>query len=254
MRVGNKHPQQSPPGKEGCNRTFTQIFTYAGIKGYYSGEDVLLIKGNIIFKVGAKKLLSICLSRQHRDGRFFKEVFLPLAKIIAYGYRGYSYLHAALLRNPDGDIFIFPGNSGSGKTTISKVLLESCWHCLSDDSILIRETGTGFVLLPYRRTIKISDNKKINKIFIKGLKRIIILFPEVEKKTSVLHLNDAEAMGLLMRCSAHMLTIPQLAQKQMGMLSDLIEIAECYRIQLGRDMLRDRRVLLTKIESIKMVT
>ncbi len=199
--------------------------------------------------------MPLCLSCKDRNGRFFKEVFFPLAKIIACGYRGYSYLHSAVLRSPARHLFVLPGNSGSGKTTISRILLRVGWCCLSDDSVLIKRISSGFILLPFKRTIKIPDNKKIDKIFIRSHRRIIILFPEIKrkKKSSVSDISPVEAMELLMRCSAHMLTIPQLARKQMGMLSHLLKRAECYRIELARDMLRDKRVLLSEIESVNKV-
>lgn len=187
-----------------------------------------------------------------------------MAKIIAYGYKGYSYLHAAVLIDKNRNVFMFPGNSGSGKTTISRVLIKNGWGCLSDDSVLIREKSRGeksFALISFKNTINTPKNKRIKKIFIRHPQKVIMLFPKVKNaeanndsphknRTRILNISPVKAMEILMRSSAHMVTVPHFARRQMRLLSDLLNMSRCYRIELARDMLRDKRVVLREIELV----
>ena len=72
---------------------------------------------------------------------------------------GFYDLHAAALIEPQiGCAFLFPGKSGSGKTSLSIRLAASGWHYLSDDMVVISEGAKGIEARGLRRSFQISDD------------------------------------------------------------------------------------------------
>ncbi|WYL93490.1 MAG: hypothetical protein HEQ35_06085 [Gloeotrichia echinulata IR180] len=84
-------------------------------------------------------------------------------------------LHAAALEK-DGHGFLFPGFSGSGKTTCCISLLNNGYRYISDDHILLRENNAGFDILNF--PIRLD-----NRIFLESF------FQENHNRTGIATLN-----------------------------------------------------------------
>ena len=87
-------------------------------------------------KTGLRDALLFCL--------FFYSV------VILLYYRGLRTMHAACLTQGDAGC-LFIGESDSGKSTLAMRLVESGWHYLSDDSVLLSREGGGIEAYPLRR-------------------------------------------------------------------------------------------------------
>ena len=83
-----------------------------------------------------------------RDALLFC-LFFYSAVILLY-YRGLRTMHAACLTQGDAGC-LFVGESDSGKSTLAMRLVESGWHYLSDDSVLLSREGEGIRAYPLRR-------------------------------------------------------------------------------------------------------
>ncbi|MGI9175284.1 MAG: hypothetical protein ACR2GR_08200 [Rhodothermales bacterium] len=83
-----------------------------------------------------------------RDALLFC-LFFYSAVILLY-YRGLRTMHAACLTQGDAGC-LFIGESDSGKSTLAMRLVESGWHYLSDDSVLLSREGGGIEAYPLRR-------------------------------------------------------------------------------------------------------
>ena len=67
-------------------------------------------------------------------------------------------LHAAALIEPEsGAGFVFPGVSGSGKTSLSIRLAAAGWRYLSDDMLAAAECEGGVEVLPLRQPFQTDD-------------------------------------------------------------------------------------------------
>lgn len=78
----------------------------------------------------------------------FETIFMrPLRMILAY--RGFSYLHSAVVASDDGRCLVIAGPSGSGKTTLSLSLLESGLRLFTDDSCFVRREESEFCFYPF---------------------------------------------------------------------------------------------------------
>lgn len=65
-------------------------------------------------------------------------------------YQNFYHLHAAgLMRDETGYLFI--GESGSGKSSLSLSLVRQGWHYLSDDVLLLRPSMDGVEVLSFRK-------------------------------------------------------------------------------------------------------
>ena len=72
---------------------------------------------------------------------------------------GFYDLHAAALIGPEsGWCFLFPGSSGSGKTSLSLRLAASGWRYLSDDMVVISDGVDGVEARGLRRPFQSSDD------------------------------------------------------------------------------------------------
>jgi HprK-related kinase A len=85
---------------------------------------------------------------------------------IALGERHYLLLHAATVER-DGKALILTGESGSGKSTMSAVLMSRGWRLLGDEFALV-DTETGMVQ-PFPRPISLKNS---------GVEAVQALVPE----------------------------------------------------------------------------
>lgn len=137
-------------------------------------------------------------------------------------------VHAAAL-SKDGKGFLFPGRSGSGKTTISISLVQSGYKFLSDDYPLIKDDNSHFEILAFPQRLKVRNDtlkqfpelvayKKrknitmarpfidISEVFLdcvsEKVEAIYLVFPHLinSQKTSCMKTSKSEALRKLLPC------------------------------------------------------
>lgn len=104
--------------------------------------------------------------RQSQDTEIFNPFSYPLDQVLLMYFLAQkegALIHAAGI-NIHGRGYIFPGKSGAGKTTMSKLLIAKNHHgLLSDDRIVVRKTGRKFIAFgtPWPGEGKIAVNKSV---------------------------------------------------------------------------------------------
>lgn len=88
----------------------------------------------------------------------FGSVTVLMALFLALRHHGYFHLHAAGLAPGDGSIWLVPGESGTGKSTLALALLDAGAGWLSDDALLLRRGATGGVeALGWTRKVRLTE-------------------------------------------------------------------------------------------------
>ncbi len=83
--------------------------------------------------------------------------------------RRFLALHAAALKTSNGSVIIFPGSTGSGKSTLTLYLVSIGMSFLSDEAVFV--TPNSYCMIPYSRAI--SHEKPDSLPFdISGLKKL----------------------------------------------------------------------------------
>jgi hypothetical protein len=186
----------------------------------------------------------------------------PLMEMLKH--RGFYGLHAAGLTK-EGRGYLFPGDAGSGKTTIALSLVRQGFQYLADDKVLLRKVGNGFAALAFTRRFNINpdigrhytdlgfledlqplpgtDKRPFDissvypNTFIPSCTPQVIVHLErtSDFKSRIVPLSPTESFTRL----AHQ-TILSLqkdaAMKQINLLGDLIQNTESYLLHNGRDL------------------
>lgn len=190
-------------------------------------------------------------------------------------------VHAAAV-SKDNIGFLFPGRSGSGKTTISISLVKSGYKFLSDDYPLLRSNDSNFEILAFPQRLKIRNDtlkqyseliayakkKKINRVrpFIdisevflgcltEKVEAVFLVFPNLTNslKTSYLKISKKEALKKLLPCMYDPFSNfePSVALRKLifEFAYDLVNKAECFNLFLGKNsnILRDCLSIMSKL-------
>ena len=181
-------------------------------------------------------------------------------------------LHAAAAVEPEsGAGFVFPGTSGSGKTSLSIRLAAAGWRYLSDDMLAVSECVEGVEMFPLRQPFQTDaaalagcelprleealgvriqndpDKRKLNpRILFPGrfvpraLPRVLC-FPSVagEGRSRVEPLGQAEAMTRLIRMCPWARYDAAAAPAHLRLLARLARQCKTYALDAGRDIFDD---------------
>jgi hypothetical protein len=71
--------------------------------------------------------------------------------------RNIYHLHAAAVISPRKELFLLCGEQRSGKTTLTAALGLAGWQPISDDSLLLCETGSGAQLSVFKKSFHLPD-------------------------------------------------------------------------------------------------
>jgi hypothetical protein len=194
---------------------------------------------------------------------------LPLSELLAS--RGLSIIHAAALERK-GRVVLFPGASGSGKTTCCVSLIRAGYRCLSDDKPFLRENGNGIEVLAFPERIDVTE-RTISffpelgaappGVLKTGYRKrhfhpealypgstaevgqpALILFPRIsnESKSRLEKLSKVRALEELLPHSLLVLDRER-SKRQFDLLARLVEGVECYRLHSGYDVPELARLL-----------
>jgi hypothetical protein len=181
-------------------------------------------------------------------------------------------LHAAAAVEPEsGAGFVFPGDSGSGKTSLSIRLAAAGWRYLSDDMLVVSEGEGGAEVFPLRQPFQTDaaalagcrlpgleealgvriqndpDKRKLNpKVLFPGrfaprARPRVLCFPVVtgEGRSRVEPLGQAEAMTRLVRMCPWASYDAAAARAHLRLLARLARQCKTYVLRAGRDIFDD---------------
>jgi hypothetical protein len=179
-------------------------------------------------------------------------------------------LHSAALVHPEsGAGVLIVGPSGSGKSTQTVHLASAGWPFLTDDVLLLRETGSEIQAWPLRRSFAITadtfaasrylqsrtsfdaagieeDDKRLfvpHGVFTAGFRDSCVpatlFFSELSRssRSRVSRLSPGEAMARLIRMSPWCCYDRATAAGHLAVLSALARQARAYALQAGTDLL-----------------
>ena len=139
-------PLEVPPEAEALSES------HEGLRFYRLGETLYLQFEGTVARLEPQQGLAYGTlaagTSTLRDALLFC-LFFYSAVILLY-YRGLRTIHAACLTQGERG-YLFIGESDSGKSTLAMRLVESGWHYLSDDSVLLSRQGDGIEAYPLRR-------------------------------------------------------------------------------------------------------
>jgi hypothetical protein len=134
-------------------------------------ENVIRVADDILIRHLPQKNLTICcvmetksyFSKSHRP--LLSNFILFLLHNITSMYGKYT-LHASCVAR-EGHAYLFLGQSGSGKTTISEILGKAGWKYMGDDLVFIsRDDNNELIVDSFLSKAKIADPKNAKKDFI----------------------------------------------------------------------------------------
>lgn len=86
--------------------------------------------------------------------RAIEQFLADLNRHILYSYRGFA-AHAGVVRHPSGRVLVFPGTSGTGKSTLTAASVLAGFEYLSDEALCVEYGETK--ALPYLKPINLMD-------------------------------------------------------------------------------------------------
>ncbi len=159
----------------------------------------------------------------------YPELLVPIL-LFFYSYIVVLYdgflLHAAGVIN-DGRGYIFPGRSGSGKTTITE--LSKGMVILSDDRIIIRKTANSYRVFstPFWWDFRNASNVSAE------LHRILLL--KQDREVYYKKVGYSEAVSELLTCTFVRGLLVPYVQHVMHLVSDMVNQTDLYEMHFVRD-------------------
>jgi len=89
--------------------------------------------------------------------RFFQNLFFCLPLFEALRHHGLYFLHAAALRSPEQEGYLFVANAYSGKTSLTLALIRQGFRYLSDDTVFLRNSPQGLEVLSWARAFHVPS-------------------------------------------------------------------------------------------------
>ena len=240
-RTGELHVSRLTSG-------FTLQLRGAGLRVWPARGEAQLYLGNV----------EACSAGEQRD-------FFLLALLMLLRPAGRYGLHANALtlggHGLGGHGLLIIGPSGAGKTTLSLRLHEAGWRALSDDAVLLEPGVSGVRVHALRRDFACTERtlERLRTDYThlaaepngKQLVRLTheseagtcvptaLLFPQLSTtfNSSLEPLPKAQALILAAQQSAGIMTDPDVSQRQLSALRDLIAQTRTYRLFAGYDVL-----------------
>ncbi len=240
---------------------------------FSEGDDLtVVVEGKSVARCRmAEGTVDVSIHAAHLDNWWVighRLFFIPLLEWMRL--RGWYPLHGSCFQ-VDGRTIVVCGPSGSGKSTAALSALAAGCPIMSDDTLFARRGGTAIFLDAFPEPIKIGKGSarffpEWSDRFSKGVGKLILaedqlpgkgrvsgaipdflLFPVIQKdgETSICPMSKEEALIRLLPQSV-LPAGPDLIQRHLDLLGELVEKTETYSLQFGRDA----RALPDRIRSI----
>jgi len=190
------------------------------------------------------------------------QAFYPALSELLKGEGLFDIHSAALSRN--GKAYLFPGKSGSGKSTTTLSLLLGKFMFLSDDITFVRTIGEKLQVLCFPEPVHLWEH---SYDFFPEMKHVVVngsgcerrkqsfiaekLFPDQQLESAlpcymlfpivsegvcrVEPMSSKEALAELLPQSLIMAN-PNIVKKHLAILSNVVTQSQCFRLFLGDDM------------------
>lgn len=177
--------------------------------------------------------------------------------------RGVFPVHAAGLER-HGKGILFPGKSGCGKSTLSLHLLRQGYRLLGDDTVFIRQSGSGAEMLFFPEEVDVCAETvdlfsqlalarnmtedrwqpkarvNLNEVgpdaVIESARTDLLIFPVIAEDgiTRYERVNPTEALAELI-LYAFLFMDPQTSRDNFALLAALVQTTKSYRLYMGLD-------------------
>ena len=214
---------------------------------------------------------------ERHQGRFFTGIFLSFVFFELLRHLGIYFIHCAGLVSPQGRIYLFPGGSGQGKTTLSVYLIEQGFKYLSDDTIFLRENEQELYFYGFHKPCHLPKNlfskfptnirfdyedKERGKVEIDlealfpksrldcARGEVVLVFPERKDQShsDLKPLSKNQALVRLMEQSPFFYLNPSLAKRHLEVISRLVNSARIWAFESGPDWLQEPAILLQLLQ------
>jgi hypothetical protein len=206
-------------------------------------QNVVLLPKNGGYSLVLENKVSIGLidigkgeARLHRlpgqeVGLYFDLLFMHAVRLFLAYDKGY-FLHSSGLIK-DNRAFLFVGPDGSGKTTISNLILEGL--IASDDSLIVRQSNGSFTLYttPWGSRENINTSAPISKIF----------FLRKAQTLKIKKMTPAEAAREFLANIFFSTLDHQICEKTLETLGDLTKEIGCHELYFSREERELDRIL-----------
>jgi hypothetical protein len=212
----------------------------------------------------------------------FSSVSVMMALLLALRHRGMFHLHAAAARWPDGETWLIPGESSSGKSTLALALFDTGAAWLSDDALLLRPARGSLDVVGWARMIRMTQQTALafpaltseltrcppgsardfevdpRRVFAgRGITSaggpFTLIFPRIGDgaDTSAIELSAADAFGRTLHACAWVASdlVPRRAE-QLETLARLVDTARSFEVRVGSRILNDPAATAAEIRAL----
>ena len=130
----------------------SEPISFYGLSIFEIGEQFYITDGLSSFQAqpqtGIGYITLYCSCKENHSVSKYNLFFVGLFHLLPY--QNFYHLHAAGLMR-DGVGYLFIGESGSGKSSVSLSLVRQGWYYLSDDVLLLRTSMDGVEAMSFRK-------------------------------------------------------------------------------------------------------
>jgi hypothetical protein len=237
-----------------------------------AGKVVYLVAGGLLCELNlstseaAIHVYPLILAKREKDIKVLPKALVLTLLVLLREHCLFSIHAAAVLCRGRG--LLIAADSDSGKSTLTYSLVRQGWKYLSDDFLLLHDTGSGVEAFPFRRSFGLDaeagrffpelnrewemvSNEEAKWVvsvealfpsqFVSQCMPRVIVFPEIVQAdvSEIEEVAPVQAMHKLLRQSGFLDVTSGASQQQVSMFGRLVNQARSYRLWSGRDLIRD---------------
>ncbi|MGQ3685928.1 MAG: hypothetical protein ACUBOA_13120 [Candidatus Loosdrechtia sp.] len=245
----------------------SEPISFYGLSIYEMGDAFYITDGLSTFQArpqaGIGSITLYCSFKKNHPVSKYNLFLVGIFHLFPYQY--FYHLHAAGLMK-DGAGYLFIGESGSGKSSVSLGLVRQGWHYLSDDVLLLRLSVDGVEALSFRKRFYVDpalinhypkitpylkktydgeDTKQLldleplypDRFCPNCLPRVLIFTRIVSQSESkLIPIDQTSALIKLMKQSATLFFNRKIIKEHAEVLKRLLYQTQSYQLFLGTDV------------------
>ncbi len=231
--------------------------------------------GHAVIEPGSTKArVTVTEAALARPNEFLRSFVLNVC-ILLVRRVGLHHVHGATLRDPLDRGWLLVGTSGSGKSTTTALLARHGWGMGTDDCAFLvtgsRPSTTDVVA--WRERLALRDDahtpfdhdggtplaargktgwfaEELGATWVPRVTPAVVGFTSVSAngRSSATSIRASDALSRVMQCSPWVALEADVADEHLGLMAQLVEQAQCFRFELGRDLFSRPELLLELIE------